>query len=152
MTLKPPAARFSIAVMQNRQGDVLFLRRSPGSRLGPDCWGFPAGHIEPGETPRECMEREAREEIGPDHEVELIATAGPVRDFHYGGKFEIHLFHYRWERGRIILNDEHTDFMWVAREDFRGLDVMDGIDEDLVLLDVWPRRFLRTERLPPAMR
>jgi 8-oxo-dGTP pyrophosphatase MutT (NUDIX family) len=152
MPSTPPTARFSIAVLENPDGDVLFVRRSPDSRLGPDRWGFPAGHIERGETPCKCMERELREEIGPGHEYELLKTAGPVRDSFYGGNYEIHLFHYAWRRGRIRLNEEHTDFAWVSREDFAGFEVMDGIDEDLYLLDVWPRRFLNAARLPAHLR
>jgi len=152
MAHKPPSARFSIAVMENQNREVLFLRRSPRSRLGPGLWGFPAGHIEKSETPKECMERELREEIGPDHECDLLKFAGPVRDSFYGGNYEIHLFHYRWGHGRICLNHEHTDFAWVSCEDFQGLEVMDGVDEDLYLLEVWPRRFLNNGRLPAHMR
>jgi ADP-ribose pyrophosphatase len=37
------------------------VRRTP---VGLDLWEFPAGHIEPAETPKEAATRELREEIG----------------------------------------------------------------------------------------
>ncbi|MGH8245151.1 MAG: NUDIX hydrolase, partial [Gammaproteobacteria bacterium] len=122
----PPAARFSIGVLENVQGEVLLLKRSPGRRLAPGRWGFPAGHIEPGETPEDCVTRELIEEIGREFSAKLIKNVGPVRDSLYGGKYEVHLFHYRWESGVVRLNHEHTDYAWVSPEAFRKFDPMDG--------------------------
>lgn len=41
------------------EGSVLLVKRSNDGR-----WGFPGGHIEPNETPREAAERECVEELG----------------------------------------------------------------------------------------
>lgn len=131
---------------------LLFLRRAPDRALGPGKWGFPAGHIETGETPEACAWRELAEEIGGVHQVDLHAQRGPVRDTCYGGRYEIHLFHLHWQGGTIMLNHEHTAFAWIAAAEYSGLDVMDGVDEDLWLLEVWPRAVLNQSRLPPSMR
>ena len=50
------------------------------------------------------------------------------------------------------LNHEHTEYAWVAPGEHRRLAVMNGIDEDIRLLDVWPVEMLNVERLPPALR
>jgi 8-oxo-dGTP diphosphatase len=119
-----------------------------GKKWGPGLWGFPAGHIEPGETPEEASRRENREELGDEFIAELVKRHAPVRDTFYGGRYEVHLFHYRYLKGDIRLNEEHTEFAWVAAPDLGGYEVMDGIEEDIFYLDIWPRRFLRAEKLP----
>ena len=142
-SLPPVAARFSINVIENRDNAVLMLKRAQTAGLGPGLWGFPAGHIEPGETPASCAWRELHEEIGERFRTLLVTTLGPIRDTQYGGVYEIYLFHRRWEDGEIVLNDEHTDYAWVAKEDFVHYDAMQGIDEDIIYLDIWPARYVR---------
>lgn len=129
-------ARFAICVLRNRDDQLLLVRRSHDRKLGPGRWGFPGGHIEAGESPGDCAWRELGEEIGSDHRVELIRSAGPFRDRHYGGRFEAHLFLYHWHAGAITLDDEHIDYCWVSIEDMRDYSLMPGIDEDLAHLDL----------------
>ncbi|MBT8447791.1 MAG: NUDIX domain-containing protein [Gammaproteobacteria bacterium] len=148
---KPPEARFALNVVENAGGELLLLKRSPDARLGPGLWGFPAGHIEAGETPAACAARELGEEIGPDHSVSLRRALPGLRDSLYGGRFEIFLFHLDWQAGSIRLNHEHTEYAWVARDAYQSYDVMDGIDEDIFLLGIWPRQYLNTARLDEAL-
>lgn len=148
MTINTPAARFSINVLENDRNEILLLKRSTALRLGPGLWGFPAGHMETNETPEDCARRELREEIGDQFQADLVQVVGPIRDTHYGGIYEIHLFHYRWRGGEIRLNDEHTDYAWVSKDSFGNYAVMDGIDEDILYLQIWPRKYLRVEKLP----
>lgn len=140
-------ARFSICLLLDATNRLLLLRRAPDQRIAPSQWGFPAGHIEAGESPHECAEREMNEEIGTDHRLDLLCSLGPVRDTFYGGRFEIHLFHYRWHGGSIALNEEHTAFRWVGPDEFSQLDVMLGVEQDIVLLDIWPASMFEPARL-----
>ena len=140
-------ARFAISLLENSRNELLLLKRAPGVALGPGLWGFPAGHIEPGETPEQCALRELKEELGLEP-PELLSTLGPVRDSLYGGIYEIYLFHYRWRGGEIRLNPEHTEHVWVSREDYRNYPVMDGIDEDIDYFKIWPRSYLNPDKLP----
>jgi 8-oxo-dGTP diphosphatase len=139
---------FAICVLENDRNEILLLKRAASARLGPGKWGFPAGHIEARETPLACARRELREEIGGHFKVKLMRVIGPLRDSLYGGDFVIHLFHYRWLGGRIELNHEHTGYAWVGKDRYQAFEVMDGIDEDLAYLDIWPREVLSTEKLP----
>lgn len=145
---KQSVIRVSINVVENRGREILLLRRSPHARLGAGRWGFPAGRLERREAPSQCALRELTEEIGAEHRIESISKLGPIGDTFYGGIFEIYLFHHRWLEGRIVLNHEHTQYAWVGREIYKGYSVMDGIDEDLAYLSVWPRRFLNQDKLP----
>lgn len=151
-TMTEPRARFSICVIRDRDDRLLFLRRAFERSLGGGQWGFPAGHIEAGETPEDCAGRELREEIGEDHRLELKQYLGPVRDSFYGGVYEIHLFEYAWLGGTVVLNEEHIDHAWVGAQHYATLEVMDGIDEDLCLLGVWPYAALNPARLPAHLR
>lgn len=56
----------------NQVGDFLLIQHSDTGK-----WGFPAGLIEPGETPVEAIRREIREETGLEIEPErLIGVLG----------------------------------------------------------------------------
>lgn len=141
-------ARFAISLLENDRNELLLLKRAQDAPLGPGLWGFPAGHIEPDETPEQCALRELKEELGLQQPPELLGTLGPVRDSFYGGIYEIFLFHYRWRGGEIHLNQEHTEYAWVSREDYRRYPVMDGIDEDIDYFRIWPRSCLNLDKLP----
>ena len=147
-TLLPVKARFSINVVENSNSELLLLKRSKASKFGPGLWGFSAGHIEPGESPEECALRELKEEIGPVFNIEDLSSMDPVRDSYYGGIYEIFLFHRRWLDGDVTLNHEHTAYAWVRREEYKDYPVMDGIDEDIRYFNIWPSKFLNTNRLP----
>ena len=139
--------RFAINLLVNDNHEILLLKRAAANSIGPGQWGLPAGHIEPGETPRQCSTRELLEEIGDRCELELLNHLGPVRDTFFGGRYLIFLFHYHWIKGEIILNHEHTEYAWVSRADYRSYDVVDGIDEDIHYLGIWPDEFLNPDKL-----
>lgn len=148
--LSAPKARFSICLLENKRHELLFLKRSSHAKLGADQWGFPAGHIESSESPIECARRELVEEIGPRHTLLLRHTHPPVRDSFYGGNYEVHLFHFTWSAGTVILNEEHTDFRWIDKSAFAKLDTVLGVDEDIYYLEIWPVEYLHQDKLPPS--
>ena len=145
-------ARFSINIIENSNNELLLLKRHASAELGPGLWGFPAGHINKNETPEQCALRELSEEIGTDYDIELLQQLGPVRDTFYGGIYQIHLFHYRWNKGTILLNHEHTEYHWVNAENYRNYNVMDGLDEDILYLDIWPKKYLDINKLPDHLK
>ncbi len=137
MVLPEIKARFAINVIENLENKILLIKRYPGAKMQACRWGFPAGHIEANETPEECADRERLEEIGCRHCVSLIKSYGPVRDTFYGGIYELYLFHLQWNDGEILLNYEHTEYSWVNKEEYYSYSIMDGIDEDLIYLNIW---------------
>ncbi len=81
----------SIALVDDR-GWILMQERDELPEIDPEHWGFPGGHIEPGEAPEHAAYRELLEETGvvPDEPLELLASA-PVE--HRPGRLDVvHLF------------------------------------------------------------
>lgn len=135
--LPPVRVRYAVNVIQDARDRLLLLRRASCRSLGAGLWGLCGGHIEPGESPRACALREMREELGKRHRVRQLASLDPVRDTHYGGVMEVHLFHFRWLEGDIALDPEHGAFAWVTRSEFPTYPVMDGVEEDLAYFGIW---------------
>jgi 8-oxo-dGTP diphosphatase len=61
------------AMIQGEPGRYLITQRPPTATL-PLLWEFPGGRVEEGETDREALARELREEMGIDVLVEEEAT------------------------------------------------------------------------------
>lgn len=141
-------ASYAITLLENDNNELLFLKRSRFAELGAGQWGFPAGHLEPGESPQRCAARELTEEIGAQLKLQYVRQFGPVRDSCYGGIYEVWLFHFKWLGGDIRLNHEHSEYRWVSRDQFPALDTMAGIDEDIAYLEIWPLEYLDQDKLP----
>jgi 8-oxo-dGTP diphosphatase len=74
-----------------RQGNAVLVCQRAASARHPLRWEFPGGKIEGSESPRACLARELREELGVDAEVgELVSTI----DHSYAGgpSVRIHFF------------------------------------------------------------
>ena len=145
---KNPKSSLSLNLIIDSKNRLLMLLRSKSTQLGCLQWGLPAGKIEKNETPFNAAVRERHEEIGSQHSVQLKKTWGPIRDSFYGGNYELYLFQYNWIRGTIRLNNEHIAFRWVAKQDIAKMDIMLGVEEDIEILGIWPKKYLNSERLP----
>ncbi|WP_436700265.1 (deoxy)nucleoside triphosphate pyrophosphohydrolase [Nocardioides sp. BYT-33-1] len=91
-----------------RDGLVLCAQRRPGGETG-GLWEFPGGKIEPGESAREALEREIREELHCEVAVgaELATTT-----HRYGfGTVTLTTFHCELISGTPVLT-EHAAVTW----------------------------------------
>lgn len=57
-----------VAGVLERDGRLLIGQRMKGDRHGLK-WEFPGGKVEPGETPKDALRRELREELGIEAEI-----------------------------------------------------------------------------------
>ena len=69
------APDFALAVASTRDGKVPLVKQYRNG-AAESIWEFPAGFLEDGETPRECVKREFREEVG--HALEKIRLVASV--------------------------------------------------------------------------
>lgn len=102
---KPRAA----GILFVNDGRVLLLKRAESADAG-GTWGFPGGHIEPGETPEQAARRETQEEVG-------VTWNGPLRELcttpdgfvTFGAAMPESLAQFDLD---AALNHEHTAAQW----------------------------------------
>lgn len=107
-----------------RAGCVFLVHRSPSKARYPNVWDFPGGHLEPGESGRQALVRELREELN----VEITAPAGQAILTRQNAEMfqEVWLVE-KWE-GDIVnaAPDEHNATGWFSLEEAISLDLADS--------------------------
>ena len=106
-----------------RDGAVLYLRRTPGAFLG-GRWEMPGGTVEPGETDEAAAVREMAEETGLA--VRITGERARHSWMDITGRerrVRARIFDVAEEHptGVVLNDDEHDDFVWTA--DPAGLDL-----------------------------
>ena len=129
---RPAPVPGAIAVVCHK-GQVILVQRSKQPRKG--AWGFPGGHVEPGETPVEAAVRELREETGVDALPLSKLTEFEVTSQNPDGSPAAH-FHLtavlcRYVSGVPIADDDADDAGWFRVDglEHSGLDLLDRVPE-----------------------
>lgn len=107
-----------VAACMVKDGRIFIAQRHLGGEVGGK-WEFPGGKIEPGETSREALKREIKEELKADIEVgDLLTTVE-----HAYATVDITMQVYEC---RLLGNDpvltEHLASKWVAKSELSGVD------------------------------
>ena len=101
-----------------RRGSVFAARRGPDKAI-PGAWEFPGGKIELGESPRDALVRELKEELLIDARVGAhLTTTAHAYDF---GVVSLSTYLCELVSGDPVLT-EHSEARWVAVEDLPSLD------------------------------
>ena len=117
-----------VAAIILRDGQVFATQRGYGEFQG--WWEFPGGKIESGESPREALKREIREELDAEIEVgELLQTVEwDYPNFH----LTMHCFISGLLSESLHLN-EHEAATWLSAETLRSVK---WLPADEILLDL----------------
>ncbi len=143
-------------IVRRERGQLLYLliysRRN-------SIWGFPKGHLEPGETEKEAALREIQEETGLDaarlafldgFRHEDIYPAASTREATSGLPIEKHSVYYlasTREEHIITDNDEISDFRWVEFDAALSLIAFESMREVLRAAHTFLRhRFIDKEQ------
>lgn len=101
-----------------RAGTILCAQRGPAGAL-PGMWEFPGGKIEPGESPREALEREIVEELHCRVEVGETIT-GTTYEYEFG-IVTLTTFYCELVEGEPEVS-EHQAVLWLQPAELRSLE------------------------------
>lgn len=103
------------AIVKDKRGRCLVLRRSRANRTGHAVWELPGGKVLPGESFADVLVREVKEECGlevtPTRAVAVLQTEMP----------ELHVVRLLMETkvlsGTVELSAEHDCYEWIPMAD-----------------------------------
>jgi 8-oxo-dGTP diphosphatase len=105
------AAVLVTAAVIERAGLLLLARRTAAAH-GQGGWEFPGGKVEPGESPKQGLAREIKEELGVAIVVGKLVTE--VRHAYPNKTIRLRAYH-----ARIVAGEphaaEHAELAWVPR-------------------------------------
>lgn len=132
-----PGLEVVCAVIVTADGQrVLAGRRLEGKSHG-GLWEFPGGKVESGETRRQALGREIREELGLD--VEVGQSLGMYA--HAAERFwiELHAYICRFEAGDPdrLESCDHSEIRWITPAEGRDLDWAPS-DREIFAHIPWP--------------
>ncbi|MFE9021706.1 NUDIX domain-containing protein [Streptomyces sp. NPDC007808] len=117
------ARRQAVVAVLLRADRILAIRRGPAVPR-PGYWQPVSGRIEPGETQREAVVREVREEVG----LTVVPLAKVWESETDDGSFRLHWWTARADAGEVVPDPgEVAEARWVTPREFLALDpVFDG--------------------------
>jgi 8-oxo-dGTP diphosphatase len=99
------------------QGDRVFIGQRKAGKQLENLWEFPGGKLENGETQRECLVREMREEFGV--EVTVQEFFGESLYHYTHGSIRLVAYLVDWIDGEMCPVD-HQDCRWVSFDDLKS--------------------------------
>ena len=113
-----------VAAVVWREGRVLMTRRPPGGPLGLK-WEFPGGKLEPGESAKQALVRELREELGVGSSSQgTLAVETHVYD--HGLTVELHFVRCELDSHDFTPNREVHEVRWTRPSEVDPAEVLDA--------------------------
>jgi mutator protein MutT len=111
------------AVILNKNGRCLLLRRSSNNKTNVEKWEFPGGKIEPNENFTEALHREVAEEVGSKISI------GRAVGFAWTELPKVNvvqiIMEARLKSGKVRLSQEHDDYAWVNHKELSKFDLLE---------------------------
>lgn len=117
---------YVIALIENKAGEFLFIKRSENKEYAGGYFEIPGGAVMSGEDSREAIIREIKEETGL--KVKDINLVYSYRNDE-NGRYFMDIYHTKscFERDDIRLNDESTEFILARKERLEELRTEGGV-------------------------
>ncbi len=114
---KPPVPHWVVtAAVIRREGRTLIAQRPADGLLG-GLWEFPGGKLQPGEDLPACLQREIREEL--DAEIDVQGQLGVYRHAYTHFRVTLHAFYCTLRDGSEPRPVQPTDLRWVLPADLK---------------------------------
>ena len=113
----------------NEKGENIIFATQRGYGEFKGGWEFPGGKIEEGETPREALKREIREEL--DTEIAVGDLIDTIEYDYLNFHISMDCFLAEIVSGNLVLR-EHEAAKWLTKE---KLDSVDWLPADITLID-----------------
>ncbi|MDD2866577.1 MAG: A/G-specific adenine glycosylase [Candidatus Omnitrophica bacterium] len=112
----PPRVRKAVKRIETvvgiiRSKDSIFMQKRPPTGLLAGFWELPGGKVERGETPRQALARELKEELG----VRVLTARHTATIRHAYTQFQVRLF--AWECEVAPAPKENATHRWVSRRE-----------------------------------
>lgn len=119
------------AIIFDKEGEILILKRSPKYDQSPDKWDTVSGRLHQNiESVEKELLREIVEELGENFKCEIIAPVSTY-NFYRGGDKEQELigidFICKYVSGNLILSEEHTEYKWEKPGLFINYDISNSL-------------------------
>lgn len=99
----------------------LLLKRALHSKSYPGQWDFAGGKHDSGETPEQAVIRETKEETSYDIDPGVELKKEEYHDDNHDLLF--HYFEPEIISGNLKLSFDHSDFIWVTKEDLANFEL-----------------------------
>lgn len=118
---------------------VLIVKRDKQNDIGAGTWECIGGKIDFGEELEQALLREVRKEVGLDILIEKLLYA---TTFKTDPSRQVVLLAYkcRAKSTDVILSEEHSEYLWVSKEELRKL-LSKLIIDDMDKYNVFPETF-----------
>ena len=115
------------ALIRDETNKYLFIRRSSASSVNAGRWDLPGGKMDAGETLEKALRSEVREET--NLEIDLIDVAGTGTFETSQKRVAILIMECEVNSAHVILNIEHTDYLWLEPSEILQMDVSDHLKQ-----------------------
>jgi len=113
------------AVVNDKEGNCLVIRRSMASKNYAGKWDLPGGKVDPGENVAVALCREVMEETALEVDIDKVLG---VTEFDMPAVRAIVLFfETNLAGGTVVLSGEHDDYRWVPRSRILEVDLSEQI-------------------------
>lgn len=131
-----------------KEGKYLVSKRSETEENFPGFWTVPGGKFETKDymnrekdtsahwynVLEDLLRREVREEVGVEiKNINYVTSLVYIRSD--GVPALIISLYAEWASGEVVLEDSMTDYKWVTLEEAKELELIEGIYEELEILD-----------------